>query len=1275
MKNRVQPPCGRLFGNFAEYKWCSVFTLILILASLPAISRADATWVGGTSQDWNNAANWSSSPANPTGNFTINTNAAGVYPILSANSAFSPADIDIGTGTNYGRLDQTAGSLATGPGNWLYVGRNGMGAYNLTGGTLAAAQLNIAWTDGTGTATGAVTVANATISTSGSVFAENARNVSSTCVGTLDLGSGAIVNSESDLVIGFAGDALSSGQINIGAGATVNVATATKRWLIVSEWDHVLGVLNVNGGTLNLNANTDMRFSTGNNDAASVVNLNSGAINFWSGNQTGANPNGVVDLNRGSGSPAGNTFNLNGGTLTVNQIVTFSAAGTAAFNFNGGTLRANGNTASFIQFGGGSQTANVLDGGAVIDSAGFTVAIPQLLLGGGTGIGGLTKTGNGTLTLSGGYIYTGPTTVQGGTLALDASLVSSSSSMLRVSNAVLTVSLNNGSQSIYASGVSLTGTNVLNFNFGTAASPTARAIDVTGGNVSNTGTTLVNIAGPLLVVGQYPLIYTGSPVPTNNFKLGPMPTGMVAVLTNSGSSLDLLVSASPQSLTWYGADSLGNSLTNWDINTSSNWNSGTKTYLQYSGNSYGDNVTFDDTVYPGNTSLNLNVRVVPSTVAFSSFSQAYSITGTGGIDGPVAVTVTNTGSVFLGTSNNYTGGTIIGGGGTLAITDDSALGTNTSGVTLAGGTLQYNTNAASARVFAVTANSGISVAASSTVQFSGSLAGSATVTKSGDGILNLVTPNALAAVATVTAGVIELSHANAATNGNIGLNIANGVVFSSGIGAFNLGGLNGSAALSLADTALSPVNLLVGGNNSGSTFNGALSGAGSIVKVGTGTLSFDGASTYTGGSIVSGGVLATPEAVGTGPISPFGTGNITVTNGGLLYLGTAPSAAFGSYQIPNNVTVDNGLLYAWDASQRILGNLQIGPGGATIGSTFDAPWEAFAEVNFPKALFIDGLVTGTGNLTVQDKGEATGNAWNTSCAVFTSQGTAAQNTYSGTVTVNPFTLTGGSYLYLVGTNVMANATINLTGNNLLASGRMGTSTLLFGDGSLDGPGYVTIGGLAGSGSFVLADTILFTGGSGYSNGIPVALTVGYNNASTTYSGAMSGAGSLIKVGTGTLNLTGANTYTGNTTINGGKLELAQPTLAASSTVAISSVAVLQLDFAATNHVTARFLNGVSQPVGVYKSSNASPYLAGTGSLVVQPIATNPTNITFHVSGNTMSLSWPADHLGWILQSNSVGLTATSSWFNYPADGSVGTTSATVTVDSTQTNVFFRIISP
>ena len=53
----------------------------------------------------------------------------------------------------------------------------------------------------------------------------------------------------------------------------------------------------------------------------------------------------------------------------------------------------------------------------------------------------------------------------------------------------------------------------------------------------------------------------------------------------------------------------------------------------------------------------------------------------------------------------------------------------------------------------------------------------------------------------------------------------------------------------------------------------------------------------------------------------------------------------------------------------------------------------------------------------------------------------------------------------------------------------------------------------------------------------VALSVGGNNASTTFSGGLSGIGSLTKIGSGMLTVTGLNSYSGNTAVNGGTLQI------------------------------------------------------------------------------------------------------------------------------------------
>jgi autotransporter-associated beta strand protein len=103
---------------------------------------------------------------------------------------------------------------------------------------------------------------------------------------------------------------------------------------------------------------------------------------------------------------------------------------------------------------------------------------------------------------------------------------------------------------------------------------------------------------------------------------------------------------------------------------------------------------------------------------------------------------------------------------------------------------------------------------------------------------------------------------------------------------------------------------------------------------------------------------------------------------------------------------------------------------------------------------------------------------------------------------------------------------------------------------------------------------------------------------------ISGPGGLTANGPGLVTLYGTNTYTGNTTVGAGTLEIAQPTIAEFSTVTVSNGALLQLDFAVTNQVAALVINGVSKAPGVYNSTTDPLAITNTGSLLVVPISTN-----------------------------------------------------------------------
>jgi autotransporter-associated beta strand protein len=116
----------------------------------------------------------------------------------------------------------------------------------------------------------------------------------------------------------------------------------------------------------------------------------------------------------------------------------------------------------------------------------------------------------------------------------------------------------------------------------------------------------------------------------------------------------------------------------------------------------------------------------------------------------------------------------------------------------------------------------------------------------------------------------------------------------------------------------------------------------------------------------------------------------------------------------------------------------------------------------------------------------------------------ATNTFSGTVTVCE------GALVLAQGNALQNATLSTAG-------------IVF-DSSVVSHAF-TLGGLSGASNLSLADN------AGSPNA--VALTIGKNNASTTYAGSLTGAGSLTKIGTGTLTLSGTNSLTGGLAVSAG----------------------------------------------------------------------------------------------------------------------------------------------
>src|SRR5262249_4615662 len=166
------------------------------------------------------------------------------------------------------------------------------------------------------------------------------------------------------------------------------------------------------------------------------------------------------------------------------------------------------------------------------------------------------------------------------------------------------------------------------------------------------------------------------------------------------------------------------------------------------------------------------------------------------------------------------------------------------------------------------------------------------------------------------------------------------------------------------------------------------------------------------------------------------------------------------------------------------GTLQLGDGGANGSIVGNVTNNGTFAINRSDTFTFGGVISGSG--AFQQNGTGT--------TIFT-----AANTYTGGATTNAGTLQlgpGGSLAPTGPLTVNAGGTFDLNSFNQ------------------------TIGSLAGAGSVTL--------GAG-------TLTTGSDNTSTTFSGTISGAGGLTKIGAGTLVLTGTNPYSGATAVNGGRL--------------------------------------------------------------------------------------------------------------------------------------------
>ncbi|MDQ0038562.1 outer membrane autotransporter protein [Variovorax boronicumulans] len=334
------------------------------------------------------------------------------------------------------------------------------------------------------------------------------------------------------------------------------------------------------------------------------------------------------------------------------------------------------------------------------------------------------------------------------------------------------------------------------------------------------------------------------------------------------------------------------------------------------------------------------------------------------------------------------------------------------------------------------------------------------------------------------------------------------------------------------------------------TYAGMLSGVGSLRKIGGSELKLAAANSYGGGTLVDGGTLnaAVSGALGSGPVAVNG-------NAALVFSGTADAGSLRITTAARDGIVNGGFVQFNDKSSA---------GGATLVTATDA------NVTFTDA-------STAGNATIENRGGGT---------------TVWGNANAGSARITNF---AGGHTDFLDSGSAAQATlINETGGvvDFFDRATAGQATVLNKAGgvlriSRLATGGIDIGSLEGAGRVLLGAK---------------TLTTGSLNTSTEVSGVIAGAGgSLVKVGTGALTLSGANTYTGGTALRQGRLNLGHSQALGTGTLAMDDDTTLGFSAERLSIANAIHLTGNRDPIidtGGF-SGTLSGAISGAGFITKQ----------------------------------------------------------------------------
>lgn len=458
----------------------------------------------------------------------------------------------------------------------------------------------------------------------------------------------------------------------------------------------------------------------------------------------------------------------------------------------------------------------------------------------------------------------------------------------------------------------------------------------------------------------------------------------------------------------------------------------------------------------------------------------------------------------------------------------------------------------------------------------------------------------------------------------------NSFAWSSGSLDYGTMSINGNGYFFLGGTgSVSASRYLVGDQSIGSFYLTGGVATGGTMEIGRG-----------GTMYVSGGLFQTSNYM---TVGWTGSGTLSVSGGvvraGILNLGSYNSRGIvaqtsGTVEATNYLSI--GRSSATAVSYGLAGGLLTTPkvevgGGASYAEMF------ISGGTLSTAQFTKGLPTGGSILTIGGgRIVATGSnasfiptgfliqALDGASTIFDTNGKdigiqsnitrhAALSTSDGGITV-----TGGGTLTLSATNTFTGqtqlqgaTTLRLTGGNALRE-----STLNITSGTVQFINHTsgTLGGLAGTQGFALTNDL----------GQAVTLNVGRNHENTTFSGVLSGSGSLVKTGTGTLTLSGNSAYTGGTVIGAGTLALGSAgALGNTGTLAFTG-GTLRFSSANTTDYSARFSQAAGQQFRLDTNGQsvtlASSLSSAGGTVTKLGLGTLTLSGSNAYSGNTTVLS-------------------------------------------------------